>query len=236
MKAMLLAAGRGSRMRPLTNKIPKPLLPIAGKPFIVHQLLKLANANIKDVVINVSYHAEQIKEALGNGHDYGVDIKYSNEPIVLDTGGGILQALPLLGNNPFLVLSADIWTNYPLEKLSHHLFRDAAQAHLVLVDNPNFHPKGDFHLQNDTFLTLDELPKLTFASFGIYHPSFFKGYKAGRFPLAEVFQKRIKEKKVTGEYYQGNWFNVGTLDELKRLDDYLKQKKNYNLAHQSPFF
>ena len=223
MKAMLLAAGRGSRMQPLTDKIPKPLLPIADKPFIVHQLLKLASANIKEIVINVSYHAQQIKKALGNGYDYGVAIEYSEEPTMLETGGGICQALPLLGNEPFLVLSADIWTDYPLEKLSSHLLRNPAQAHLVLVDNPSFHTEGDFHLQANTFLTLDQRPKLTFASFGIYHPYFFNGYNTKRFPLSEVFQKRINEEKITGEYYQGNWFNVGTLNELKRLDNYLKQ-------------
>ncbi len=222
MKAMLLAAGRGSRMQPLTNKIPKPLLPIAGQPFIAHQLLKLANANIKEIVINVSYRAQQIKETLGNGHNYGVNIEYSDEPKVLDTGGGIRQALPLLGNDPFLVLSADIWTDYPLEKLSQHLIA-SAQAHLVLVDNPSFHPEGDFHLQTNKYLALQGLPKLTFASFGIYRPSLFKQYQPGGFPLAKVLSAGINETRITGEYYQGSWFNVGTLNELERLEHYLKK-------------
>lgn len=222
MKAMLLAAGRGSRMQPLTNKIPKPLLPIAGQPFIAHQLLKLANANIKEIVINVSYRAQQIKETLGNGHNYGVNIEYSDEPKVLDTGGGIRQALPLLGNDPFLVLSADIWTDYPLEKLSQHLIA-SAQAHLVLVDNPSFHPEGDFHLQTNKYLALQGLPKLTFASFGIYRPNLFKQYQPGGFPLAKVLSAGINETRITGEYYQGSWFNVGTLNELERLEHYLKK-------------
>ncbi|MDQ8039213.1 MAG: nucleotidyltransferase family protein [Rickettsiella sp.] len=226
MKAMLLAAGRGSRMQSLTDEKPKALLTIAGKPLIAYQLIKLANANIKDIVINVSYRAEQIIETLGNGYDYGVNIEYSFEPIALETGGGILQALPMLGSSPFIVLSADIWTDYPIEKLAQHLFLNSVQAHLVLVDNPNFHPKGDFHLQKNNFLSLDDLPKLTFASFGIYHPSLFKDYDAGSFPLVEVLRKRINEKKVTGEHYRGNWFNIGNLSELTRLNAYLNKQKS----------
>lgn len=219
MKAMLLAAGRGSRMRPLTDEIPKPLLPVAGKPLIAHQLVKLATVGITDVIINVSYRAKQIIDALGNGHSYGVHIKYSFEPTVLETGGGILHALPLLGA-PFLVLSADIWTDYPLEKLLQHPL-SSAQAHLVLVDNPNFHPEGDFHLLPNQRLTLNGTPTLTFASLGIYHPSLFESYKSGAFPLSELLRFRITEKKVSGEYYRGSWFNVGTLSELARLEQYI---------------
>lgn len=223
MKAMILAAGRGLRMRPLTDEIPKPLVRIANKPFIVHQLLKLADAGIKDIIINVSYRAKQIIETLGNGHRYGVTLEYSFEPIALETGGGIVQALPLLGNDPFIVLSSDIWTSYPLEKLSQCLL-PMAQAHLVLVDNPSFHPEGDFHLQANQLLALQGLPKLTFASFAIYRPTLFAGRKPGPFPLSEVLRDYIKEKKVTGEHYQGSWFNIGTLQELNYLDSYLKQE------------
>ncbi len=220
---MILAAGRGSRMRPLTDEIPKPLLPIANKPFIVHQLLKLADAGLKDIVINVSYRAKQIIDALGNGHLYGVNLEYSFEPAALETGGGICQALPFLGSDPFLVISADIWTAYPLEKLSQHKL-GTAQAHLILVDNPDFHPRGDFHLLPNKLLDLNGSPKFTFANLGIYHPELFKDCKPQAFPLSEIFNKRINEKKITGEHYQGSWFNVGTLNELTRLDSYLKQE------------
>lgn len=223
MKTIILAAGRGSRMRPLTDEIPKPLLPIANKPFIVHQLLKLADAGLKDIVINVSYRAKQIIGALGNGHHYGVNLEYSFEPSALETGGGICQALPFLGEDPFLVISADIWTEYPLEKLSQHKL-GTAQAHLILVDNPDFHPEGDFHLLPNKLLDLNGSPKFTFANLGIYHPDLFKDCKPQAFPLSDIFHKRINEKKITGEHYQGSWFNVGTLNELTRLDSYLKQE------------
>jgi N-acetyl-alpha-D-muramate 1-phosphate uridylyltransferase len=221
MKAMILAAGRGSRMQPLTDEIPKPLIPIANKPIIAHQLLKLADAGIKDIIINVSYRPKQIIETLGNGHRYGVKIEYSFEPTALETGGGIFQALTLLGNEPFIVLSSDIWTDYPLEKLPQHLL-STMQAHLVLVDNPSFHPKGDFYLQSNKRLALEGTPKLTFASFGVYHPSLFAHCKPKAFPLAELLYPAINAGKITGEYYQGTWFNVGTLEELTRLDNYLK--------------
>ena len=222
MKAMILAAGRGLRMRPLTDEIPKPLVSMADTPFIVHQLLKLADAGIKDIVINVSYRAKQIIETLGSGHRYGVTIEYSFEPTALETGGGIVQALPLLGNDPFIVLSSDIWTDYPLEKLSQHL-PPWSQAHLVLVDNPSFHPEGDFHLQADQRLALHKSPKLTFASFAIYRPTLFTGRKSEpAFPLSELLRTYINEKKITGEHYQGSWFNVGTLQELTRLENYLR--------------
>jgi MurNAc alpha-1-phosphate uridylyltransferase len=225
MKAMILAAGRGSRMRPLTDEIPKPLLPIAGHPFIGHQLLKLAEAGIQDIIINVSYRAKQIMETLANGHRYGVNIEYSFEPTALETGGGICQALPLLGNDPFMVLSADIYTDYPLAKLACHVLNAAqdAQAHLVLVDNPSFHPKGDFHLLSNNLLALMGTPKLTFANLAIYHPILFKHYKPALFPLSEVLRTSISEQKITGEHYQGGvWFNVGTVEELRRLERYLK--------------
>jgi MurNAc alpha-1-phosphate uridylyltransferase len=157
MKAMILAAGRGLRMRPLTDEIPKPLVPVAGQSLIVHQLLKLAAAGVKEVVINVSYRAKQIMEALGHGQRYGVNINYSFEPTVLQTGGGICQALPLLGDKPFIVLSADVYTDYPVEKLMVQKLNSASDdtlAHLVLIDNPKNHPTGDFHLLPDQHLAL----------------------------------------------------------------------------------
>lgn len=225
MKAMILAAGRGLRLRPLTNKRPKPLISIDNQPLIVHQVIKLAHIGIKTIIVNVSYQAKQIIETLGNGQAYGVKIEYSFEPVALETGGGICQALTLLGSDPFIVLSADIWTDFPLENLLSHRLDSFALAHLILVDNPNFHPQGDFHLTHNGLLDLDNpSSKLTFANLGIYHPDLFRG-KSGTFPLSSLLYKYIAEKKITGEYYKGLWFNIGTPTELEHLNDYLKQKK-----------
>ncbi len=222
MKAMILAAGRGSRMRPLTDELPKPLVPIAGKPLVAHQLLKLAACGVTEIVMNLSYRAEQIKQALGDGQCYGVHLNYSFEPTVLETGGGICQALPLLGPEPFIVLSADIWTDYPLERLVKKNL-GSAQAHLVLVDNPNFHHYGDFHLAGDGFLAVNPQPKLTFANLGLYHPQLFENYRVETFPLSKVLYSGIEQQKISGEHYVGPWFNVGTVNELQRIETYLKQ-------------
>lgn len=225
MKAMILAAGRGLRLRPLTDTIPKPLISVADIPLIVHQIIKLAKIGIKEIVINVSYQAKQIISTLGDGHSYGVNIVYSYEPTALETGGGICQALPILGPDPFIVLSADIWTDFPLAKLITHSLSHFALAHLILVDNPSFHPQGDFYLANNDLLSLDQTPtKLTFANMGIYHPALFNG-KSGTFPLSSVLYEYIAEKKITGESYQGLWFNIGVPTELERLTHYLKQNK-----------
>lgn len=222
MKAMILAAGRGLRLRPLTDTTPKPLILVAGKPLIVYQILKLAKIGIKEIVINVSYRAKQIIDTLGDGRAYGVKIDYSFEPTALETGGGICQALPILGPDPFIVLSADVWIDFFLERLLSHSLSNFALAHLVLVDNPNFHPQGDFHLTDNGLLSLDQPTKLTFASLGIYDPALFTG-KSGSFPLSSVLCEYIAKKKITGEFYKGSWFNVGTATELERLNSYLKR-------------
>lgn len=206
MKAMILAAGRGQRMRPLTDHTPKPLLPIAGQPLIAHHLIALKKIGVDEIVINVSYLADQIQQALGDGSQYGVNIHYSVEPNVLETGGGIYQALPLLGNEPFIAIAADIWTDYPLQKLPQQLKKS---AHLVFVDNPTYHPDGDFCLAQGK-VSLDGENKLTFASIAIYHPELFKSYRAGIFPLVEVLHPAIAANQITGEHYQGEWNNLGT--------------------------
>lgn len=224
MKAMILAAGRGLRLRPLTDKTPKPLLSVANQPLITHQVLKLAKIGIKEIVINVSYQAKQIIDTLGDGQAYGVKIEYSFEPTALETGGGICQALPILGSGPFIVVSADIWTDFPLERLLSHSLNSNALAHLILVDNPSFHPQGDFHLTPSGLLNLDDAShKSTFASLGIYHPTLFKG-KSGSFPLSSLLYEYIAEQRITGEHYKGLWFNIGTPTELERLCNYLKQQ------------
>ena len=225
MKAIILAAGRGLRLRPLTDSPHKPLLSIANKPLILHQVLKLAKIGIKEIIINVSYQAKQIIETLGDGHAYGVKIDYSFEPTALETGGGICQALSILGSNSFIVLSADIWTDFPLERLLSHSLNKSTLAHLILVNNPSFHPQGDFHLIQNNLLSLEGTSaKFTFASLGVYHPDLFSN-KSGTFPLSSLLYKYIAEKKITGECYQGLWFNIGTPTELERLNAYLEQKK-----------
>ena len=214
MKAMILAAGRGTRMLPLTDKIPKPLLPVAGKPLLAHHLNALAKSNIREVVINISYLAEKIKTTIGNGSEYDLKIHYSFEPTALETGGGIFQALPLLGKEPFLVISADIWTDFPFEKLPQDL--NGMLAHLILVDNPSYHSEGDFVLADDRLLNEGDR-KLTYANIGIYHPDLFKNCEPGVFPLAKLLRPAIADSKISGEYYRGDWVNVGTAEDWKNL-------------------
>lgn len=216
MKAMILAAGRGERMRPLTDENPKPLLLVRNKPIIVHLIETLKQNGIREIVINTSHLAEKIQSNLGNGQTWNVTITYSHEPQALETGGGIVEALPLLGDEPFLVVSGDIWTDYPFAKLSEAINRQS--AHLIMVPNPNFHPKGDYGLQ-DNYLTLDTEPKFTYASMGILHPKLFVGRKATHFRLSELFVPAIQAKQISGEIYSGGWKNVGTIQELQELNE-----------------
>jgi MurNAc alpha-1-phosphate uridylyltransferase len=211
MKAMILAAGRGKRMGDLTLSTPKPLIKISDRYLIEYSIEALKKINIKDIVINISYHSEQIKKALGDGKKFGVNIEYSEEPELLETGGGILQALPLLGNEPFIVLSSDVVTDYPLQKLLNH---PEKLAHIVLVDNPQYHPRGDFGLLENK-ISLQGDSNLTFGNIGIYKPELFNDYKPGHFRLGDVLKKAIANEQVTGEHYQGNWHNVGTPEDLK---------------------
>lgn len=215
MKAMILAAGRGERMRPLTDTIPKPLAPFGKRRLIEPLLENLNQAGIKQIVINVSYLAQQIIDYLGDGSRYGLEICYSLETEVggLETGGGVLQALPLLGEEPFLIVSSDIVTNFPFATLGKK--RISGGAHLVLVDNPSFHPQGDFHLQEDGLVHLQGNNMLTFASIGILHPQLFAGCTPSKFPLLTVFKQAIQSKQMTGEHYRGPWHNIGTIDQLK---------------------
>ncbi len=214
MKAMILAAGRGKRMQPLSDSIPKPLLPVAGKPLLAHHLMALAKQGIREVVINLSYLADKVQAVIGDGSDYKITIHYSLEPTALETGGGIYQALPLLGKEPFLVISADIWTDFPFEKLPQDL--NGNLAHLVVVDNPSYHPEGDFALLENKLLNEGQ-PKLTFANIGIYHPDLFKNCQAEPFPLVKLLRPAIAAGKISAEHYQGDWANVGTPEDWKNL-------------------
>lgn len=222
MRAMILAAGRGERMGALTAATPKPLLRVADHYLIEYALARLVRAGIHEVVINVSYHADQIKSVIGDGKQFGVTIVYSEEQERLETGGGILKALPLLGKEPFLVMSSDIITDYPLQQLPRHL---EGLAHLVLVDNPSFHPHGDFGL-NGKWVDMLASPALTFANIGIYSPELFKGCKLGRFPLNQLLFPAIRKKEITGEYYKGLWYNVGTPEELDIVNQRAKEDSN----------
>jgi N-acetyl-alpha-D-muramate 1-phosphate uridylyltransferase len=227
MKAMVLAAGRGERMRPLTLDRPKPLLEVAGMPLIGHHLHALAMAGFRDVVVNLSWHGEQIRAALGDGSRYNVRIRYSDEgPEPLETGGGIFRALPLLGPAPFLVLNGDVWTDFPYAKLSESL-RPADLAHLVLVENPGHNPGGDFVLRSGRIVeggTPAEVAdgRLTFSGVGIYRPELFRGCQDGAFKLAPLLRAAARESRVGGELHDGEWMDIGTPQRLEDLDQRLR--------------
>ena len=215
MKAMILAAGRGERMRPLTDATPKPLL-MAGKfRLIEYHLFNLAKAGFHDVVINVAWLGQQIIDTIGNGEKYNLNIMYSNEgDQALETGGGIFNALSLLGEKSFLVINGDVWTDYPLEKLLNYDLND--KAHLVLVNNPEFNPQGDFAIA-DGRLVDEALNKYTFSGIGVYAPSFFESSEKGKYPLAPMIRKYITSDKISGELYQGKWMDIGTKERLEKL-------------------
>jgi MurNAc alpha-1-phosphate uridylyltransferase len=215
MKAMVLAAGRGERMRPITDTVPKPLVRVGGRPLIAWHLAALARAGVREVVINLSWLGEQLRTALGAGADFGLRITYSEEgPVPLETGGGIFRALPLLGPEPFLVLSGDIWTDIDLGSVQ---LEPEAQAHLVLIPNPPHHPRGDFGLEGNVVVQRDS-ERLTYANVGIYRPEFFAGCAAGRFPLLEPLNRAIGARLVRGEVHRGAWSDVGTPERLAQLE------------------
>lgn len=216
MKAMILAAGRGQRMGQLTDHCPKPLLTVAKEPLIVHHLRKLAAVGVHEVVINVCYLADQIMQVIGDGAAYGVHVQYSNETAqCLDTGGGIKKALSLLGDDPFVLISADIWTDYPLARLIHH--SDVEGAHLVLAKNPDFHPNGDFGLDASGRVVETGEDRWTYANLALINPTLFQSFANDIFPLVDVFRSGMLKRIVTGEVYQGEWVNVGTRHQLETL-------------------
>lgn len=218
-RAMVLAAGRGERMRPLTDRTPKPLLAAGGKPLIGHLLEGLARAGVRDVVVNLSWLGERIREALGDGAQYGVHIAYSEEgPVALETGGGVQRALPLLGPEPFLVVSGDIWSDFDFGRLA--LDADA-DARIVLVPNPPFHPRGDFALEGDRVVD-GGASRLTYANIGVYRPALFADCAPGRFPLVNLLRRAIASGRLRGELYEGEWMNIGTPEQLAALDARLR--------------
>ncbi len=215
MKAMILAAGRGERMRPLTDHTPKALLKAGGKALIEYRIESLAAAGFRDLVINHAHLGAQLEAYLGNGERYGVRITWSREPdAALETGGGIFQALTWLDGEPFLVVNADIWTDYPFARLARPI---TGLAHLVLVDNPPQHPQGDFMLL-DSRVQAEGTPRLTFSGIGVYHRDLFRGCQAGRFPLTPLLRHAMDSGQVTGEHYTGAWRDIGTPERLDELD------------------
>lgn len=221
MKAMILAAGLGKRMRPLTDHCPKPLLPVAGKPLIVHHLERLKRNGIDHVVINVSYRGGQIIEALGNGQPYGVSIQWSRETAPLETGGGILHALPLLGEDPFLLINGDVWCDHlPGTKA----LAEADLAHLVLVDNPEHHPDGDFALRSGRVHQAPG-PRLTYAGISLIRPALVADHPAGAFALAPLLKHAINNQRVSGEHTAQHWVDVGTPSRLAELDTHLQDRR-----------
>jgi MurNAc alpha-1-phosphate uridylyltransferase len=214
MKAMILAAGRGERLRPLTDTIPKPLLQVQGKPIIVHHLERLRDAGFTHIVINTSWLAEKLHGHLGDGSAWGVKLMFSYEgPEPLETGGGIFKALPLLGKEPFLVVNGDVYTDFPFETLKHKLKADDV-AHLVMVPNPDHHPKGDFHLSMSGRLRIEGEPRLTYSGIGLYRTEFFRDCPAGKFPLLPYMQAAMESGTLSGERYLGLWKDVGRKEEL----------------------
>lgn len=214
MKAMILAAGLGKRMRPLTDHTPKPLLEVAGKPLIVYHIERLRAAGYHELVINTHYRADQIHDCLGNGTLFGVDIQYSEEqPQLLETGGGILQALPLLGDHPFCVINGDIWTDHPLQAPT---LSAETLAHLVLVKNPEHHPAGDFGLSGQQ---ITNQAQWTFSGIGWYRPELFRHHIPGQFPLAPILRKAADRHQVSGTLFSGTWIDIGTPERLQQVRD-----------------
>ena len=218
MKAMILAAGRGERMRPLTDHTPKPLLKVGGKPLIVWHLERLAKAGFKEIVINHAHLGAQIEATLGNGAPWGLSIKYSPEKTALETAGGIANALPLLGSDPFLVVNGDTFTEIDFAFL--HL-KINMLAHLVLIDNPPQHLQGDFAIDAG-MLKNSGKQMLTFSGVGVYHPDLFADIVSGEpAKLAPLLRKAIDSNAATAQYYQGIWHDIGTPERLKNLDESL---------------
>ncbi|MEA3638652.1 MAG: nucleotidyltransferase family protein [Lamprobacter sp.] len=226
MKAMILAAGRGNRMRPLTDHSPKPLLQAGGVSLIVHQIQRLRAAGFSELVINHAHLGEQIEQALGDGSRYGVQIMYSpeGEGRALETGGGIHRALPLLGDGPFLVTNGDIWCDFDLRQLR---IADQDLAQIVLVDNPPHHPEGDFALLGDRVQFKEQArpaadPVLTFSGIGLYRPQLFAACPPGAFPLAPLLRSAIANERCGGLRHRGQWLDIGTPERLQALDRMLR--------------
>lgn len=218
--AMILAAGRGERMRPLTDILPKPLIPLMGKPLMQYHLEKLASAGIRRVVVNHAWLGEKIEAAFGDGSELGLNIVYSPETQALETAGGIVKALPNLGDMPFMVINGDVFCDLDFSSFCH-----APQdklARVVLVDNPEHHPEGDFGMRQGLLCDKQESPQsYTFSGIALYRPEFFSGLEVTKAPLAPLLRKHMAQHQVEAEYYSGRWCDVGTPDRLAQLEEEL---------------
>ena len=236
MKAMILAAGRGERMRPLTDQIPKPLLPVGDKPLIVWHIENLVRAGITEIVINHAHLGTLIERDLGNGSAFGAQISYSPEITALETAGGIAFALHLLGDAPFAVVNGDIYCDFDYRQLlscADHLIDNNDTAHLILVDNPSHHPHGDFILKDGCLRSTiepNDPAKLTFSGIGVYQPALFAHIPSGcKAPLAPLLREQIALDQVSGGHHRGIWVDVGTPQRLMELDNQLRSQQN--IAH-----
>jgi MurNAc alpha-1-phosphate uridylyltransferase len=219
MKAMILAAGRGERLRPLTDEIPKPLIEVAGRSLIEYHLINLAASGFKEIVINTAWLADKIHQQLGDGSNYGVKIRYSDEGEALDTAGGIINALPLLGKDPFLVVNGDIWCDYDFSTLPE--LKYPMQAHLLLVNNPGHNQKGDFALQ-DVLIKNNGNPMFTYSGIGIFTEKFFADQNSGISPLAPLIRQKSERELISGQIHHGLWTDVGTVERLLELETQLR--------------
>ena len=219
MKAMILAAGRGERMRPLTDELPKPLLEVADKPLIVYHIEKLVTAGFEEIIINIAHLGYKIAESLGDGSAWNVKISYSDEQEdgALESAGGIIKALPLLGDENFLVVNGDVFCEYDFDP---HFDLGENLAHLILVENPKHNPNGDFGLKNTSVLNEDKL-KYTFSGIGYYNPKIFNGFNAQKLALSPILREKIKNKQISGELFSGDWHDIGTPQRLQEINDRL---------------
>lgn len=225
MKAMILAAGLGNRMRPLTLHTPKPLLEVGGKPLIVWHIEKLQNIGIKEIVINTAWLGEKLAQALGDGSQFGVNILWSHEGEGLETAGGIINALPLLGQEPFILVNGDVWSTMDFSTLLDVKLENDL-AHLVLVENPAQHPNGDFTLANGRAYTFDQNQPgeaLTYSGVAVIQPGMFTGLENGKRPLAPLLKQAMLEQQISASKMQGVWVDVGTPERLNVLDQQIKQ-------------
>ncbi len=220
---MILAAGRGERMRPLTDTIPKPLLPVAGKPLVEHHIERLVAAGFKHVVLNTAHLGRQIEDCLGDGSRFGIEIDYSREGEgrALETGGGIFRALPVLRGQVFAVINGDVWSDYDLAQLHQRAatLRHTDLAHLVMVDNPEHNPGGDFCLNDERLTDSGCRDRLTFSGISAFHKDFFKDAPGGAFPLAPMLRDAMMRQRVSGEHFTGLWVDVGTPQRLQMIEN-----------------
>lgn len=220
MKAMILAAGRGERLRPLTDATPKPMLPIDGKPLLEHHINRLAASGITEIIINTCWLGEQIEEYFyDNGRRFGVTISWSREAEALETGGGITQALPLLSDEPFLLINGDVWSDFPLAQLCQTDLSAGLDARLVLVSNPGHHPRGDFSVDGD-LVSYKGAQRFTFSGISLFRPALFTAHQSNSgqcFPLRDVLRPAILSGRIAASIYTGSWCDVGTVERYQQL-------------------